>query len=81
MSSLDVRHILHSGYHIEASAVLIAEKWYPLFRILAPNLTQVHRWQVPAVDGVDDPYIARKVAVSLGCEVIDQNPVGYWQPQ
>lgn len=76
--SVPVQKINHCGQVIEASAVLISDKWYPLLRVLGLDSRETHPWQVPAVDGVNDASQALETAISMGRDIIEKMPIGYW---
>jgi hypothetical protein len=68
--SVPIRQVSYQGHIIEVSAVAIAEKWYPLFRILTHTFAQTHPWQVPAIDGVEYPTSALRTGTALGRTMI-----------
>jgi len=64
--------VRYLGYIIQANAIQFEGKWYPILRILNHNYREIHRRQVPAVEGVTDAKTATTLAILFAQEMIDR---------
>jgi hypothetical protein len=79
IEDLPIQQIGYCTHLIELSAVLIDEKWYPLFRILTLDRHQIHPWHVPDVDGVSNAPLAAEIALLTARQLLDKcSSYQYW---